>query len=193
MRLLLGGRAREENGSERSAPTGGSFDPVKVHRGRAIFDPARTMNDTIPLLLDGVLETSLCAPDLDAAEPFYRDVLGLRVVARQPGRHVFFRCGRTMLLLFNPAQTAFETVSVGGRPIPKHGTQGAGHVAFAVEMEALSAWRDRLRQAGITIEAEVDWPQGGRSLYVRDPAGNSVELATPSIWPHLMDAAHPDL
>ena len=34
----------------------------------------------------------------------------------------------------------------------------------------------------MTIEQEVDWPRGGRSFYFRDPAGNSLELATPRIW-----------
>src|ERR1043166_2728543 len=34
------------------------------------------MNNSTPLAIDRVLETSLCAPDLDAVEPFYRDVLG---------------------------------------------------------------------------------------------------------------------
>jgi hypothetical protein len=28
----------------------------------------------------------------------------------------------------------------------------------------------------------VEWPGGGRSIYFRDPAGNSVELGTPAIW-----------
>jgi hypothetical protein len=28
----------------------------------------------------------------------------------------------------------------------------------------------------------VRWPRGGRSLYVRDPGGNSIELASPRIW-----------
>ena len=43
-------------------------------------------------------------------------------------------------------------------------------------------------KGGVPIEAEIAWPQGGHSLYVRDPASNSVELATPSIWPQLTDA-----
>jgi hypothetical protein len=34
----------------------------------------------------------------------------------------------------------------------------------------------------VEIEREVDWDEGGTSLYVRDPAGNSVELAPPTIW-----------
>ncbi|WP_227254645.1 VOC family protein [Frigoriglobus tundricola] len=35
---------------------------------------------------------------------------------------------------------------------------------------------------GIAIEKEVTWPRGGRSLYIRDPASNSVELVTPGAW-----------
>ena len=27
-----------------------------------------------------------------------------------------------------------------------------------------------------------DWPNGARSLYFRDPAGNSVEIAEPRLW-----------
>ncbi len=29
---------------------------------------------------------------------------------------------------------------------------------------------------------EVNWDQGGTSLYFRDPAGNSIELAPPTLW-----------
>ena len=38
------------------------------------------------------------------------------------------------------------------------------------------------KSAGVDIETEVEWPGGGRSIYVRDPAGNSVELASSTIW-----------
>ena len=49
---------------------------------------------------DGILETCLYVSDLEAAERFYRDVLGLEFDSRQPGRHVFLRLGTQMLLLF---------------------------------------------------------------------------------------------
>jgi catechol 2,3-dioxygenase-like lactoylglutathione lyase family enzyme len=35
---------------------------------------------------------------------------------------------------------------------------------------------------GVPIELETDWPRGGKSLYFRDPAGNSVELITRGLW-----------
>lgn len=132
--------------------------------------------------ISGVLETCLYAGDLAAAERFYAGTLGLGVVAREPGRHVFFRCGDAMLLVFDPERTASPSGTVGGVAVPAHGAHGPGHVAFRVAEAELAAWRDRLAAAALVVEAEIAWPRGGRSIYVRDPAGNSVELATASIW-----------
>ena len=42
--------------------------------------------------------------------------------------------------------------------------------------------RERLQQEGVAIESEVTWPGGGRSIYFRDPAGNSLEFAMAGIW-----------
>ena len=52
----------------------------------------------------------------------------------------------------------------------------------ALEYHPQQAWRERITRAGLAIEAEIAWPRGGSSLYLRDPAGNSVELAPASIW-----------
>ena len=112
----------------------------------------------------GVLETCLYAADLAAAERFYGEALGLEAFAREAGRHVFFRCGAGVLLVFDPARTRAAAGQVGGVPIPPHGATGAGHVAFAVAEGELAAWRERLAAHGVPIEAEVAWPRGGRSL-----------------------------
>jgi catechol 2,3-dioxygenase-like lactoylglutathione lyase family enzyme len=129
-----------------------------------------------------VLETAVYASDLDAAAGFYGELLGLELVGRVEGRHCFFRCGEGMVLVFDPASTSVQPTSIGGAPIPLHGTRGAGHLAFAVPEAELPAWRARFAAGGIAVESEVAWPGGGRSLYVRDPAGNSVELASPRLW-----------
>jgi catechol 2,3-dioxygenase-like lactoylglutathione lyase family enzyme len=126
--------------------------------------------------IDRVLETVLYVDDLDAAERFYGEILGLELDSRQDGVFVFFRCGAGMLLLFEPDAAA------SGRKVPAHGARGSGHACFAVPEDALDPWQERLRAAGVLIEQEVSWPRGGRSFYFRDPAGNSLELATPRIW-----------
>lgn len=132
---------------------------------------------------DRVLETCLYVDDLEAAKPFYRDVLGLDLLAEEPGRHAFFRCGESMVLLFNPeASSRAHSGSEDTIDVPCHGARGEGHVAFAVEREQLVAWRACFANARIPVEREIAWPGGGHSLYVRDPSNNSVEVATPALW-----------
>jgi catechol 2,3-dioxygenase-like lactoylglutathione lyase family enzyme len=121
-----------------------------------------------------VYETVVYAPDLDAALAFYGEVLALRQVA-----DMAFRLDDDgILLLFDPAQSAQP-----GRLVPSHGPAGGSvHVAFAVD--SLEPWRARLHAAGVELEHEHEWARGGaRSLYVRDPAGNSVELVEGDLWP----------
>ncbi len=103
------------------------------------------------------------------------------MIGRAEGRHVFFRVGAGVLLVFNPAVT--EIPGPDARlPIPTHGAWGPGHLCLAASREEIDLWRDRLTAAGVGIEAEFDWPDGGRSLYFRDPAGTSLEFAEPRIW-----------
>jgi catechol-2,3-dioxygenase len=103
-------------------------------------------------------------------------VLGLTVIGRELGRHVFFQVGASVLLIFRAEET-FKGIT-----LPAHGARGPGHVALGIQMESLDNWRCRLEERGIPIEMEVGWPKGGKSLYSRDPSGNSVELVTPGCW-----------
>lgn len=126
--------------------------------------------------VQAIVETAVYADDLAAAEAFYRDVLQLTPWGSEPGRHAFFAVGGQMLLVFRPQAT--QT----GELLPPHGARGAGHFALGIEAADFEAWRTRLAEQGVAIEREVNWPLGGRSLYFRDPAGNSVELLTPGVW-----------
>ena len=127
--------------------------------------------------IETIVETGVYANDLAAAEAFYHDVLGLEAFGREAGRHVFFRVGTSsMLLIFRAAAT------LKGDGLPSHGTRGPGHFAFGVRDQTLEAWKERLTAHGVAVEKEVTWPGGGRSIYFRDPAGNSVEILTPGVW-----------
>jgi len=126
---------------------------------------------------DDILESCLYVDDLAAAADFYTNVLGLKLHSQVKDRHVFFYCGERMLLLFDP-----EASSELGGEIPAHGAVGPGHLALAVAEDQLDEWKRRLEASQTPIEVDYHWPGGGRSLYFRDPAGNSLELATPKIW-----------
>lgn len=124
-----------------------------------------------------ILETCLYVDDLAAARAFYTQVLGLSVVEEQPGRHLFMRCGARMLLLFLP-----DACATPGGLLPPHGAHGPGHVAFAATDDEIASWRLHLGACNVAIENTIHWPQGGTSLYFRDPSGNSLEIATPRMW-----------
>ncbi len=124
-----------------------------------------------------IMETSLYVEDLAQAREFYGRVLGLEPFAEVEGRHLFFKVGRGMLLLFNP-----EATTIASGEVPTHGASGPGHAALGVSLADIDRWRRRLHEFGVEIEAEVKWPSGGHSLYFRDPAGNSLELTTPETW-----------
>jgi catechol 2,3-dioxygenase-like lactoylglutathione lyase family enzyme len=126
--------------------------------------------------IDRILETILYVDDLVAAERFYGETLGLELDSKKDGLFVFCKCGRGMLLLFEPDAAS------SGRNVPAHGAHGPGHVCFAVAEAELDRWQQRLQDQGVAIEQQMSWPRGGRSFYFRDPAGNSLELATPRIW-----------
>ena len=133
---------------------------------------------TVPPL-SGVLEAALYVDDLDAAEGFYAGTLGLERILRVDGRHVFFRAGETIVLCFI-AEATQHPPAEGALPVPPHGARGPGHLCFAAT--DLGSIRDHLSAQGIAIEADFHWPHGPRSIYVRDPAGNSVEFADPALW-----------
>jgi len=131
--------------------------------------------------IEGILETALYAEDLDAAERFYGGILGLERITRHGDRHVFFRCGPGVLLIFNPKETVVPPPA-HAFPVPPHGAKGAGHACFRVPASELDFWVKKLEEAGIAIEADFCWPNGARSIYFRDPAGNSLECAEPGLW-----------
>jgi catechol 2,3-dioxygenase-like lactoylglutathione lyase family enzyme len=129
------------------------------------------------LKIKAVIETAIYVDDLDDAEDFYQRVLGLRVITKEPGHHVFFQVGEASVLLAFLAESTLK-----GDQLPPHGATGPGHFALGIDAESFDAWRKLLQGHGVTIEKEVEWPKGGQSLYFRDPAGNSVELVTPGVW-----------
>ena len=127
-----------------------------------------------------VLETVIYADDLDVAAEFYGQKLGLELLSKNELMLVM-RAGKAYLLVLDASKS-----SVPGRLVPSHGMSGAGHVAFVADEGEREEWKVRLANAEIDIESIVEWDGGrGDSIYVRDPAGNSVEFAPPGLWSYL--------
>jgi len=131
--------------------------------------------------LDGVLETALYVRDMARARAFYVDVLGCTPLLDTPRLLALSVNDRSVLLLFQSGAT-LEPLPTPGGVVPPHGASGVQHLAFAIARDQVEPWRARLEAAGIPIESRVGWPRGGESLYLRDPDGHSIELATPGLW-----------
>ena len=127
--------------------------------------------------IKAITETAIYVDDVQAAETFYRTILGLKVIGKEPRHHVFFQVGDSDVLLAFVAESTLK-----GDPLPAHGATGPGHFALAIDAGEFDSWRQLLHDRNVVIEKEVQWPRGGKSIYVRDPAGNLVELATPGVW-----------
>ncbi|MES0067351.1 VOC family protein [Mesorhizobium sp. M0074] len=129
-----------------------------------------------------ILESALYVTDLAAAERFYSGVLGLDLLGKVDGRHLFFRCGDSVLLMFNAEATKVPPPADAKLKVPPHGAVGQGHLCFAASSDEIPRWKAHLEAKKIAIESEFEWPQGGHSIYIRDPSGNSIEFAEPRIW-----------
>ena len=133
-------------------------------------------------MLNGVAETCLYATNLSETGEFYSEVLDLPIVMKEDGRHYFFKCGDSMLLLFNSDHTLYNQTDVDGKPVPLHGATGPVHVVFSVDPGNFKNITKHLKEHNVAIESEISWPNKSRSLYFRDPAGNSLEVITSDMW-----------
>lgn len=135
--------------------------------------------------LTGVLETALYVADLERSETFYRRLLGARRLLEEPGRmRAVDVAGRQVLLLFLRGASDRENPVPGG-VVPPHDGAGRLHVCFAIPAGALDAWERHLAALDVPVAARVHAERGATCLYVRDPDGHLVELATPGLWPEV--------
>lgn len=131
----------------------------------------------------GVLETSLYVTDLDRSCRFYERLFGFERFVHDGRMCALGVPGSQVLLLFRQGATD-EPAPVPGGCIPPHHGIGELHLCFAIPFGELAAWEGHLLREGIEVESRISWQRGGTSLYFRDPDGNSLEVATPGLWPN---------
>jgi catechol-2,3-dioxygenase len=115
--------------------------------------------------LSGFCELTLEARDMSALERFYTEALGLEVLLRDDDRIWLAAGPEARLGLWTPGEKEFG--DEGGRHV---------HFAFAASPGTLDALADRVRSHGARVRGPEQHPGGDRSIYVRDPEGNVVEV-----------------
>lgn len=108
---------------------------------------------------------ALNVTDLPATEHFYVELLGMRVEWRPDPDNVYLTAGTDNLALHRRDEVALANGALD-------------HLGFVVRaMGDVDEWARRLRQAGLSLIQEPQTHRdGARSLYVRDPAGNLVQI-----------------
>lgn len=127
----------------------------------------------------GIKETCIYSTDLEASKFFYHDQLGLEIISYVLGRHIFFRVGYSVLLVFNPNDAQQKTSP------PAHHGQGKLHFAFEVSPEDYLGWKDKVKRLDIEIIDEVTWQSGQESFYFNDPDGHVLEIIPEGVWDSL--------
>jgi catechol-2,3-dioxygenase len=128
-----------------------------------------------------IVETCIYSSELKEMKDFYMNKLGLDFVSEENGRHVFLKAGKSMLLIFNPESTLNDSISI----FPIHGAitpPSIVHFALEINTADYEKWKDLLSKKQINIEKELKIGNS-RSVYLRDPSGNVVELITENAWP----------
>lgn len=115
-------------------------------------------------LVSGFAELTLEAADLAEAERFYREVVGLPLLAREDDRVWLAAAEHARLGLWSPGAKEFG--DEGGRHV---------HFAFSASPGRLDRLAERLREHGVEVRGPVEHPGGDRSIYFRDPSANVVE------------------
>jgi catechol 2,3-dioxygenase-like lactoylglutathione lyase family enzyme len=113
--------------------------------------------------------------DMDAAIPFYTELLGFRVDLRPAPGFASLSKGNLRLLLNEPsAGGAGQAMPDGQMPAP------GGWNRIQIEVKNLSATIDTLQRAGCRFRNEIVIGKGGKQALVNDPSGNPVELFEPA-------------
>lgn len=123
-----------------------------------------------------IKETCLYLQDLEKAKDFYSGLLGLEIIHYEPGKHIFFRAGVSVLLCFNPEDSCHKT-----SPPPHYGG-GKQHFAFEVAQKDYEKVKEKILKLDIKIIDEVKWKSGQVSFYFNDPEDNVLEIVPVGIW-----------
>jgi catechol 2,3-dioxygenase-like lactoylglutathione lyase family enzyme len=112
--------------------------------------------------------------DVDAAIPFYTDILGFKVDMHPAPGFASLSRGDLQLLLNRPgAGGAGQAMPDGQLPAP------GGWNRIQIEVEDLEAAVEKLKSAGGRFRNAIVAGNGGKQILIEDPSGNPIELFQP--------------
>ena len=112
--------------------------------------------------------------DVDAAIPFYVDMLGFTVLVHPAPGFASLSRGDLQLLLNRPgAGGAGQAMPDGQLPAP------GGWNRIQIEVQDLEATVEKLKSANGKFRSGIVTGNGGKQVVIEDPSGNPIELFQP--------------
>ncbi|MBI3994800.1 MAG: VOC family protein [Nitrospirae bacterium] len=122
-------------------------------------------------MLKGLRHLALRVTDMAKARHFYQDLLGMTVAWEPDPENIYLTSGwdNLALHLMPEEERAGFNASKG---------QALDHLGFIVESpEAVQAWDQRMREAGVRIVKPFKRHRdGSSSFYMADPDGNVIQI-----------------
>jgi predicted enzyme related to lactoylglutathione lyase len=112
--------------------------------------------------------------DVDAAIPFYTDMLDFKLEMHPAPGFASLSRGDLQLLLNRPgAGGAGQTTRDGQSPAP------GGWNRIQIEVEDIEATVGKLKNSGGRFRNDIVTGNGGKQILIEDPSGNPIELFQP--------------
>lgn len=123
----------------------------------------------------GLAEVVLMVEDIQKAEQFYRDVLGMRVISPNLGGPVFLQVGEDRTGV--PHQIVLVPRPPDSAPLPVGGVhRNVHHIGIEIALQELEEARRRLENLGFEVRTGEHPFLPVEAIYLDDPDGNEIEL-----------------
>lgn len=142
-------------------------------------------------MIQGFHHAGISVPDLEKARTFYEKLLGFKVVGEESwqapnpvyDQGVGLKNSAARGLLLQGSNAYLELFEYSAPPpVGNPSARGANdygitHLCFQVDDVQLEYQR-LLDLGGISMNAPIEYPEGGGAVYCRDPFGNLIEFTT---------------
>ena len=112
--------------------------------------------------------------DVEASIPFYRDLLGFKVVEQHGPAVAILEKDGLQFWVSGPSASGARPMPDGRKP------EAGGWNRMVIVVDDLAALVDKLKAAKVSFRNEIISGPGGKQILAEDPSGNPIELFQPA-------------
>jgi catechol 2,3-dioxygenase-like lactoylglutathione lyase family enzyme len=129
-----------------------------------------------------IIESCLYVADVGRAAEWYGEIFGFPLIFQEGDRLRALQVGEEQVLLLFKERGSLTPAILPGGIIPAHDASGPAHIAFSMRTAEAEQWEKHLSAHHVQIESVVNWGEGDKSFYFRDPDNHVLELISHGHW-----------